>query len=76
MLPFEGSSQAELSRHLSNHVFRSQQFGKYISSVGYLFLENVQFNLNMKNAEKICQKAFCLLDHSISNDFVKLPLLR
>ena len=41
MLLVEGSSETELFRHLSNHVFRSQA-QKYISYEGHLFSENIQ----------------------------------
>ena len=42
MLLKEGSSEAGLFRHLSNHVFWSVQFWKYISYEGHLSFENVQ----------------------------------
>ena len=42
IFPLEGSSQAGLVRHLSNHIFRGQYFWKNISYVGSLFLENVE----------------------------------
>ena len=38
-LPVNWSSETRLFKHLSNHVFRSPQFRKYISYEGHLFLE-------------------------------------
>ena len=42
MLLPEGSSETGLFRLLSNHIFRSPSFGKYISHEGHLLFENVQ----------------------------------
>ena len=42
MLLVEGSSEAGLFRHLSNHVFQNPEDQKYMSSEGHLFLRHVE----------------------------------
>ena len=42
MLVVEGSSEAQLFRHLDNHVFPSPYFRKYINYDGHTLFENVQ----------------------------------
>ena len=42
MLTIEGCSETGPFRHLSNHVFRSIYFRKYISYEAHLLFQNVQ----------------------------------
>ena len=53
MLLLEGSSETELFRHLSNHVFRSLYFWKYISYEGHVFSKFSELEIDFKNEEKI-----------------------
>ena len=76
MLPFEGSSEANLFKHLSNHVFPKRYYPKYISYVDYVFLENVQNLSNSQKWKKHCKKGFCFSDNSMWIGSVKLSLLR
>ena len=42
MLILEGFSEMRFFRHLTNHVFSSSEFPKYISNEGHPFIQNVQ----------------------------------
>ena len=51
--PVEGCSETRLFTHLSNYVFRSPQFRKYISYEGHLFVSKCfKFDVDLRNAEK------------------------
>ena len=71
------SSKTGLVRHLSNHVFRSPYFRKYISYEGQLFFHNVQNLMYIsKTRKKIDEKVFCFLDNCVCISCDKLSLLR
>ena len=77
MLLVEMSSETSLFRHLSNHVFRSPYFRKYISYEGQLFFHNVQNLMYIsKTRKKIDEKVFCFLDNWVCISCDKLSLLR
>ena len=59
MLLVEGSSKTRLFRNLSNQLFRSPEFGKYIGYEGHLLFGNAQ-NLMWisKRLRKIKKKSF------------------
>ena len=74
MLSVQGSSETLLFGHLSNDVFRSPEFRKYISYKGYPFLkylENLTYILKMP---KKFQKKFFVFQ-IIASDLVALNSL-
>ena len=58
MLPVEGSSETELFRHSSNHVFRSLYFCKYINYEGHRFLKMFKIACKFKNLQEYSEKLF------------------
>ena len=65
MFLLEGSSGTGLFRHLSNHVFHSPYFMKYIRYEGIFLSKCSEFDLEFKNSEKNNKKALCFLDNCI-----------
>ena len=69
MLLEEGSSKTGLFSHLSNRVFRTLQFRKYISYrvIFFSFLKKCsKFDLKLKNPkDNDLEKVVCFLDNSI-----------
>ena len=76
ILPIEGSSEPGLFRHLSNHIFWTPSFPKYISYGDHLFWKCSKFDVDLKNAQKNSQKPFCFSDKCIWIFSLKLALLR
>ena len=77
MLLLEGSTETELFRDLSSHVFRSPSVQKYISFVGHAFFEIVEnWMYILKTRKNNWQKVFCLWDNCIWRCCNKLCLLR
>ena len=71
------SSKTGLVRHLSNHVFRSRYFRKYLSYEGHSFSKMLKiWSTFQKNLEKNWQKCFCFLDDCLWIGSVKFSLLR
>ena len=61
MLVVEGYCEATLLRYLSNRLFASSEFRKYIGYERQLFVENVQNLMQMsKLKKKIQKKSFSL----------------
>ena len=59
MLLVEGSFKTRPFRHLSNHVFRSPYFRKYISYQGQLSFENSKICYGFqKRREKLAKNVF------------------
>ena len=52
MLPLKGSIETVLFRHISDHVFRSPYFRKYISYEGHVFWGNVQNLMHIPKMQK------------------------
>ena len=66
MLTGEECSETVPYKHLSNHVFRKQQFRQNISYGAHLFFQNFQnFNVNFATPMKILQNVFRFLDNCI-----------
>ena len=78
MLIFEGFSEMGLFRNLTDHVFCSSKFPKYISNEVrvIVFLKCAKFDVNVKSLAKDCEKMFCFLDKRILIDCGKFSLLR
>ena len=77
MFLFEGSLETGLFTHWCNHLFRSQQFRKYLTYESYLFFwKGSKFKLDFKNAKKNGEKVFCFRVNCIWIGCVKLSLLR
>ena len=77
MLIPEGSSETDLFRHLSKHVFRSPYFPKYLGYEGHLFFpRRSKFDLHPKHSEKNRQKGFCFIYNWTPIACIKLSLLR
>ena len=76
LLLFEGSSETRLFRQLSNHVFCSSKFSKYISYEGHLFFKMFKFSSRFLKCRKKCGKFFCFLDKFIWIGSVKLTVFR
>ena len=76
MLSIEGSSETRLFRHLSDHVFQSRYFEKYICYEGVwgwsLFGKCLKINIDFKNPKKKWEKVFCFWDTCIWICGVKL----
>ena len=76
MLSVKGCSQTRLFRHLSNHLFRSRYFGKYISYEGHLLLANVLNWIQiLEMQEKNSEIVLCFSYNCIWIGCVKLSLL-
>ena len=76
MFLVERSSESGFSRDLSNHVFRSPQFRKYVAYEGHTFFWKCwKFNVDFRNAEKNWETVFCFYDNSIWSGWVSLSLL-
>ena len=76
MLLVEGYSEAGLFGQLSNHVFASPYFRKYISYECHLFLEkhrDLKFNRDFKYAKKNQRKKF--VSEKIVSELVALSCL-
>ena len=56
----EGSSETELFRHLSNHLFCSPYFRKYISYEGHLLFQHIKNLIWVSRMEKKIQNNFCV----------------
>ena len=53
MLSLEGSNETRFFRDLSNHVFQSRYFRKYISYEDLFFFQKyLEFDIDFKNAKK------------------------
>ena len=77
MLLFDGSSETRLFRRLSNHVFGSPQFRKYIGYEGHTFIKNLQNLLCFSKMQiKIGKIFFSFRDNGIWIGSVKLSLFR
>ena len=77
MLLVEESFKMGLFRHLSNHIFRSPYFEKYISYGDHLFVQNIQNLIYIsKTLKKIWQISLCVIDNCIWISSVKWSLLR
>ena len=71
------SSERILFRYLSNHVFGTPKFRKYIGYDGHLFFWKCsKFNVDFINEQKNWKKFFYLWDNKIIIGCVKLSLLR
>ena len=63
LLTIKGCSETGLFTHLTNHVFRSLQFRKYIIYEGHLFFRSVQKLTEIWDMlQKVNKKKFCFLD--------------
>ena len=76
MLLSEGSSETELFRLLSNHVFGGPQVQRYINYDGHLSFENVENWIKIQEMKKNSENIFRFLDNFISKCCYKLALLR
>ena len=77
MLLVEGSSETRTFRDLFNHVFRSPQYGKWISCEGHLFFWKCsKFKLHFKNSATNSENSFSLRHNIIWIGYLKLSLLR
>ena len=77
MLLFEGSSERELFRHLSNHVFGARNIRNKKSIWGSTFHPKYyEFKLDFKNAAKYWENVFYFRDNCIWVGIFKLSLLR
>ena len=77
MLLVEGSSETELFRLLSNHVFRCPQVKKYISYDGHRFcFKMLKIESKFIKWEKNSENIFRFWDNFISKCCYKLALLR
>ena len=76
MLHVKGSSKTGVFRNLSNHLFRSPYFRKYISYEDQLFLKmlkiHCKFHKRIEKWEKIC----CSWERRIWSGCFKFSLLR
>ena len=76
ILTVKGCSEMGLFRHLSNHVFRSCNFLKYISYDGHLFFQNVQSLIYISEMKQKMQKKFFVLNIIAFELVAKNDLLR
>ena len=77
MFLVETFSETGLFRLLSNHMFWSPYFRKYISYQSHLlFWKCLKFNIDFKKGGKNCEKIICFLDNCICIGSIKLSLLR
>ena len=53
---FEETSKTAFYRHLSCHLFRRREFGKYIGYEGHLFFENVQNLIYISKMQRKIEK--------------------
>ena len=56
---FKASSETWVFRHLSNHVFRSPEFRKYISYEGHLSFQNFENGIYTYNTRQNTDKKVC-----------------
>ena len=76
MSPVVSSSQTQVFRYLSKHVFRGRYFRKCKSYEGhFFFLKWWKFNGDSKNAEKNSEKMFGFSDNCIRIVSIHLSLL-
>ena len=61
----ERCSQIGPSRHLSNRVFHSQEYLKYLNYKAYLFFKILKFYVDFRNAIKFAGKIFIFLGNCI-----------
>ena len=62
----ERCSEARRFGRSSNHLFRSQYFGKYWNYETHIFLSKCsKFNVGLIKAIKIAQKIFCFWDNAV-----------
>ena len=66
MLFVEGSSETRLFRHLSNHVFWSPEFRKYIGYEGHLFLKKFQNLMYISEMERKIEQGFFVSEITVS----------
>ena len=71
----EQSFETRLFKHLSNNVFRSWYFHKYISYEGHLFWQMFKIWSRFGKCKKNWEKFFCFWDTCIWIRSVKLSLL-
>ena len=76
ILLVEASSETWLFRHLSDYVFGGRNFENTKSLRVIFYSKCLKSNLDLKNAVKNWQKAFCFWDNFIWIGIVKLSLLR
>ena len=77
MLLVEWSTEMELFRHLSTHVFEVRNFRNAKSvRVTFFFSKCSKLNLDFKNVAKTSEKVFCFWYNCIWIGFIELSLLR
>ena len=73
----ERSSEARRFGRSSNHLFRSQYFGKYWNYETHIFLSKCsKFNVGLIKAIKIAQKIFCFWDNAVWSCCCKFIIFR
>ena len=70
MVLVERFSETMIFRHLSNHLFRSPQFWKYISYDDHPFFENVQNLIYISKLQKKIERNFLVSEIIGSELFV------